>query len=399
MPKDMSAVVIKGNLNGLGVVRSLGRGGVTSHVVDTSLLAPAMWSRHAKPCVAPVLHGRKLLDVLLALRGSINHQPMLFNCDEMSVLAISEHRSQLEGAFRFRLPEHETVLTLQDKAKFHEFARALGLSVPNGRLVRRASDIDDLRTFRYPLVAKPADKRFVHRGNAPGVMVFASFGEASAGCARMLGQAGDILVQEWVEGANDQIYFCLFYRGRGAATVSMFTGRKLLSSPPNIGMTAYCAAAPEAREALEPMTEAFCDAVGYEGMGSVEYKWDSGARRFVIIEPTVGRTDWQEEIATLCGANIPLDAYRHELELPLLARAPAARNVIWRSSCLELLKVGAPKLPAAAKLHDGYWRRDDPMPAIVQYSLGAAASALRQSRRTFKLLWDRRRKDEAFSKG
>jgi predicted ATP-grasp superfamily ATP-dependent carboligase len=374
MPEDMSAVVIKGNLNGLGVVRSLGRGGVKSHVVDTSRFAPAMWSRHAKPFVAPVLHGRKLLDALLALRKSIIHQPMLFNCDEMSVLAISEHRSLLEGAFRFRLPEHETVMTLQDKVRFHEFAWTHGLSVPNGRLVRRVSDIDAIRALRYPLVAKPADKRFVHRGNAPGVMVFASFAEASDGCARMLDQAGDILVQEWVEGANDQIYFCLFYRGRGGATVSMFTGRKLLSSPANIGMTAYCAAAPEAREALEPMTEAFCDAVGYEGMGSVEYKWDAGARRFVIIEPTVGRTDWQEEIATLCGVNIPLDAYRHELELPLLARAPAERNVIWRSSFLEVLKVGAPNLPAAARLHDGYWRRDDPMPAIIRYSQGIAAS-------------------------
>jgi predicted ATP-grasp superfamily ATP-dependent carboligase len=394
----MSAVVIKGNLNGLGVVRSLGRGGVGSHVVDASLLAPAMWSRHAAPFVVPSIQGLDLVDALLALREGMTDQPMLFNCDEMAVLTISEHRSRLEGSFRFRLPEHETVFALQDKAKFQELARGRGLNIPVARVVRRIADISALRSLRYPLVAKPADKRFVHSGAAPGVTIFESFSQASDGCARMLEEAGHILVQEWVEGANDQIYFCLFYRGRDNKTVSMFTGRKLLSTPKNIGTTAYCSAAPEAREALEPMTESFCDAVGYEGMGSVEYTWDAGARRFVIIEPTVGRTDWQEEIATLCGVNIPLEAYCHEYELPAPSRLPPKRKVVWRSSCLEVLKVGAPALPAAARLHDGYWRWDDPMPALVQYSLGLAASAWRQSRREVDALRGRRRR-EAYLKG
>ncbi len=37
----------------------------------------------------------------------------------------------------------------------------------------------------------------------------------------------------------------------------------------------------------------------YEGLGSLEFKWDAQGRRFLIIEPTVGRTDMQEEIPTL----------------------------------------------------------------------------------------------------
>ena len=45
------------------------------------------------------------------------------------------------------------------------------------------------------------------------------------------------------------------------------------------------------------------------GVGSLEFKRDRKTVKFMIVEPTVGRTDAQEEIATLCGVNIPLIAY------------------------------------------------------------------------------------------
>jgi D-aspartate ligase len=51
----------------------------------------------------------------------------------------------------------------------------------------------------------------------------------------------------------------------------MFTGRKLASSPPGIGLTAFCVAATEAYEILESITEAFLESVDYAGMGSMEY--------------------------------------------------------------------------------------------------------------------------------
>ena len=49
------------------------------------------------------------------------------------------------------------------------------------------------------------------------------------------------------------------------------------------------------------MTRRFVKRTGFVGMGSIEFKWHAGRRGYLVIEPTVGRTDWQEEIATLCG--------------------------------------------------------------------------------------------------
>jgi hypothetical protein len=137
---------------------------------------------------------------------------------------------------------------------------------------------------------------------------------------------------------------------------------------------------------LRPLTEKFLDVAGYQGLGSLEFKWDARRGRFSIIEPTVGRTDWQEEIATLNGVNLPLIAYCDELGLP----APAKQSVSavgWRHSVLHLGR--APHL--RERLYDGYFRLDDPLPGLV-FSLDFALNC---ARRLFTRRWFERRKAQS----
>jgi D-aspartate ligase len=360
-------VIVGGELNGLGVCRSLGRAGIASYLVDPKRLNPALWSRYARPIVVPALHGPGLLDALLRLQAMLGERPFLIITDEMAVLTISAHRDKLGNTFRFRLPAHETVLMLHNKARFHELAVSRNLPVPRAEIVRQTSDLTGIRTLRLPVVIKPADKRHFHTGEAPRLVLAHELNTAMAACEWLIKKTGEIIVYEWIDGPDDNIYFSLFYRGRNGATVSSFLGRKLASTPPGTGSTAFCTAADDARQALEPITANLLDLVDYAGFGGVEYKWDASARRFVIIEPTVGRTDWQQEIATLSGVNIPLDACRHEFELPPLPSASDDRRIVWQASYTERLKLGAGKIPLGATVFDGYWRLDDPLPAIVHY--------------------------------
>jgi hypothetical protein len=120
-------------------------------------------------------------------------------------------------------------------------------------------------------------------------------------------------------------------------------------------------------EQLECITKDFLDQVNYFGFGGIEYKRDARNGRFLIIEPTVGRTDWQEEVATLAGVNIPLIAYRHELALPALPAKRVDYGVVWQNSWIERLRFGAKAIPPRSVVLDGYWRRDDPLPALVHY--------------------------------
>jgi hypothetical protein len=55
--RPIPAVVIGGELNGLGVCRSLAIGGMPVYVVDCERSRPALWSRYATPVLTETLHG------------------------------------------------------------------------------------------------------------------------------------------------------------------------------------------------------------------------------------------------------------------------------------------------------------------------------------------------------
>ena len=141
----------------------------------------------------------------------------------------------------------------------------------------------------------------------------------------------DLIVQEWIEGEDSDIYFCLVYMGEGGELVSSFSGGRLSSWPPRIGGTASCeTAASEHGEKLEHLTLAFFRAVGFSGMGSMEYKRDRRDGTVQMVEPTVARTDFQEEVATLNGTNIPLAAYLHETGGKPYQSHPTPVPILWR---------------------------------------------------------------------
>jgi predicted ATP-grasp superfamily ATP-dependent carboligase len=375
------AVVVGAKLNGLGVVRSLACGGVPTIVVDTAYRRAAMWSRFSRPMIVDQLYGRELVDGLLALQRGLGHRPALLLTDEMAVHTVSNHREELKRAYQFQLPSRGTVKMLDNKARFHEHAERHGLPVPRSIVISRVSDLERLCDFRFPVIVKPADRGLVYLGRTQRLHVPADIEEARDLCCTLLQTVGEFVVQEWIEGPVSNIYFCLFYCGHDRARTVFFSGRKIWSHPPRVGSTALCIAAPEVAGQLEPFTAAFIERCDYRGLGSLEFKWDRARRIFVVIEPTVGRTDWQEEVATLNGVNIPLFAYRDLIGLPNSQPVRPAQPIAWQESWQRWR--GRSALKTRLPIYDGYWRVSDPMPSLVYYATGAVKVARRMTRRLF----------------
>jgi D-aspartate ligase len=190
-----------------------------------------------------------------------------------------------------------------------------------------------------------------------------SLDEARRVGAELLQNAGRIVFQEWIDGPDSEIYFTLFTCADDGKVLGLFAGRKLRCFPPAIGNTAVCVAAPEdLAGSLTAQTLEFIERVAYRGLGSLEFKRDVRTGRSLMIEPTVGRTDWQEEIATLCGINLPLISYRSALGLPPPAANRPPGTLAWRSS----VELSIPLGPAVRTV-DGYFRWSDPLPALYFY--------------------------------
>jgi D-aspartate ligase len=373
---QVAAVVVGCSLNGLGVLRSLARARIPITAVGTKRSESALWSRHASARLIRHFAGHPFVEDMIRLGQEFSHPPILILTDEVAVHSVSENRDQLSKWFRFRLPDDKCVKALTSKGSFHEFSLRHGFPVPRSVFLEGQSDLARLAQLRYPCVLKPDDKRNVLTGKMLRAVRVNSLGEAHQQASLMLSARAGIVAQEWIEGPDSNIYFTLLYRGAGGQSIAIFTGRKLLSSPRHVGSTAICVAAPEARAVLEPMTLAFADRAGLDGMASMEYKWDDNYKSFSMVEPTVGRTDWQEEIATLCGVNIPLAAYRHELGLPPIPEDSNCAPAAWRATVADRLPHHP--LMAGTRMVDGFFRWDDPLPALQYYCVVNPARHLTQ---------------------
>jgi len=89
------------------------------------------------------------------------------------------------------------------------------------------------------------------------------------------------------------------------------------------------------------------------------------------VEPTIGRTDYQEEVATLNGVNLPYAAWCSEAGVPCHGPAPMLRPRVWRVRSEDEQSAAAQKQSPrqgfeGASVVDALWRWSDPMPGLVQ---------------------------------
>lgn len=369
---DVPAVVLGAGINGLGVVRSLARCGVPTWLVDNDLRSPEARTRFGRKLRTPAMGGPELVERLVEISEQYfpGVRPLLFLTQEKGVRTLSEARDAIKPHYRLTLPDPERLSELTHKYGFYRLAAEAGAPVPVTVQLREAADLDRISHVPFPAVLKPAhhyvglDKRLQKAYRVANEHeVIALFHELSS-------VLPDLVLQQWLKGEDADIFFCLQYVGEDGQTVASFSGRKIRSWPPAVGGTASCTAAPEAHAELDRLTTDFFRAVGFRGMGSMEYKLDRSSNQFLMVEPTVGRTDFQEEVATLNGVNIPFAAYCYELGLSVQTVINPVAPIVWRHATVDRwsarlqeqsLKDG---LPSGAVVVDALWRSGDLLPGL-----------------------------------
>jgi D-aspartate ligase len=307
-----------------------------------------------------------LIDTLVTLANRLQCRPVLILTDDQSVNAVSAFRDRILPLYRISLPTLNVVQALSDKNSFHALAEREGFAVPRAIALEGSGCVALLSSLRPPLILKPADKTLVLKGTVERAVLARNLTEAETAARRMLAVAPRVIAQEWIEGPDEALFFTLFTCDGDGRVLGLFCGRKLVCSPPGVGNTAVCVAAPEVSDDLNTLTLSFIERVRYRGLGSLEFKRETETGRFLMIEPTVGRTDWQEEIATLCDVNLPLLTYRAELGQPTAHMATSrGATAIWRSSVA--FRVPNTALGLSARITDGFFRWSDPLPGLYYY--------------------------------
>ncbi len=393
MTAEIPAIVIGAGINGLGVARSLARAGVPTWLAESDPNRVELTTRAANPLILTALHGDGLVEALVRIGSTqfANQRPVLLLTQEESVRSVSQERARLAALYRFTLPPAATVEALQHKFGFQALAEKSGAPVPPLVRVRGEADLAALARLHYPVVVKPGtrDDAYGHRFKKAYRVESAT--AAAELVQTMLPVLADIVVQEWTEGPDSNIYFCLQHLDPNGQVTASFTGHKVRSWPPQVGGTASCTPAPAADAELAALTAKFFRDTGAVGLAAMEYKRDIRTGEFRMVEPTIGRTDYQAEIATLNGVNLPYAAYCSAIGTPLAVPHTPAMPLGWRvrsedlqSAAAQHQSIGAGFAPAQ-RVVDALWRWNDPRPGITQATRHVAGALRHRAARLIPL--------------
>jgi len=303
--KTVGGVVLGGDYQGLGIVRSLGRRKVPVCVIDdersiarfskyTTYFVPVDSLRDEKQTVEHVLEIGRRLD----LKGWV-----LYPTREETVAAIARRRSSLTGFFRVPTPAWDTTQWFWDKRNTYRRAKELGIPTPSTWYVRDVSDLEKIDTDP-PFVIKPAIKEhFIYstKVKAWRANSRAELRKLFERAAKLVGP-GEVMVQSLIPGGGSQQfgYGAFFKEGRALGSMVV---RRARQHPPEFGRSSTYVETIEL-PLLEDLSQRFLSAINYYGLVELEYKLDPRDQQYKLLDVN-GRTWGYHTLGFGAGVDFP----------------------------------------------------------------------------------------------
>jgi len=311
------AVVVGGDYQGLGIVRSLGRRKIPVCVIDDEH-SIARYSRYATHSVklADLREERSAVDQLLAIGNRLGLNGwVLFPTRDETVAAISRYRSQLMEIFRVPTPEWSSVQWSDDKRNTYRLARELDIPAPQTWC---PANLDELRAIdaQFPLAIKPAIKEhffYATKAKAWRAENRAELESLFQRAAALVGP-GEVMVQDLIPGNGDQqLAYCAFFKAGKA--IGSLVARRMRQHPPEFGRASTFVETTDVPE-LETYSERFLRAMNYYGLVELEYKRDVRDGQYKLLDVNA-RTWGYHTIGPQAGVDFPYLLYADQMGLPL----------------------------------------------------------------------------------
>lgn len=325
----VGAVVIGGDYQGLGIVRSLGRRGIPVCVVDDEQ-SISRFSRYSRQFVklSNLKDERKTVEGLLEIGEQLGLQGwVLYPTREELVAAFSRNRSQLSEAFRVPTPEWDSVRWAWDKRNTYRLAQELDIPTPRTCHPGHVDELSGLDSLTPPVVIKPAIKEhFIYATKAKAWRannhseLKTLFREASE-----LMDPGEIMLQELIPGGGSQQFsYCAFFRNGEA--IGKMVARRWRQHPLQFGRASTYVETVEA-PILEALSERFLRAINYYGLVELEYKLDPRDSQYKLLDVNA-RTWGYHSLGPSAGVDFSYMLYADQVGLPV-SRCKGQSGIGW----------------------------------------------------------------------
>lgn len=321
---NVGALVLGGDYQGLGIVRSLGARGIPVYVLDDQYCV-SRFSRYATRVIKVdnLLDERKTVDAVLEVGRRFDLRDwVLFPTRDENVAAFSRYRDELAEFFRVTTGQWNSIEWAWNKTKTYELAQTLGIPIPRTFHVQSSGELESLYA-NLPLAIKPAIKEnfFYETGvkawRANTVEELHNFYEKAA---RQI-SPDEILIQELIPGSGSEQYsYCAFFQ-KGKPHSSL-TARRARQHPREFGRASTCVETVEL-PVLEELAQRFLAAIRFHGLVEVEFKRDPRDGKYKLLDVNA-RTWGYHSIGSACGVDFPYLAFADQLGLETpQTRAPA----------------------------------------------------------------------------
>ncbi|MBI3651085.1 MAG: ATP-grasp domain-containing protein [Acidobacteria bacterium] len=309
--KKAPAIILGASVNGLSFVRSLGRRGIPTLLLDSEPFLGA-FTRYGKVLLLPATdaHPPEWLAALDFVASRLDSPAVLFATSDAHCLWVSQHRELLRSSFRFLIPPSESVEQIVNKRSQYGLAQAAGLRLPLTWFPESFDELRDLASqLVYPCLLKPytsyqgrqrLDKQKVLIVDSPPALLTA-YERLTVGNLRFM-------IQEIIPGADTALYGYLGFWDAQGRERAWLTKQKLRQSPPYFGDGSLqrTVAAPEVAELSRRLLRAF----NYTGLVNIEFKYDArdGSYRLMEINP---RSAASNQMAISAGVDFPWMGYQY----------------------------------------------------------------------------------------
>ena len=376
---DVGAIVIGGDYQGLGIVRSLGRHGVPVCVIDDerSIARYSRYTTHAVR-VDSLRDQDASVDTVLEVGRRLGLEGwVLYPTREETVAAFAHHRERLQGYFRVPTPAWNTVRWAWDKRNTYALAERLDIPVPRTWYPK---DLDSLRAIdaRMPLAIKPAIKEnFLYQTKAKAWMARskAEAEELFTRASALVGP-GEVMVQEFVPGdGSHQFAFCTFFKSGEA--VGRMGVRRLRQHPLEFGRASTFVETADV-PVLESRSIRLLREVDYYGLAELEYKLDPRDGEFKLLDFNA-RTWGYHSLGSRAGVDFPYLLFLDQTDRAAMScSAPAGLRWVRTVTDVPAALTGLIKghldwrsyLRSLRALHtEAVFSRDDVLPGLVEVGL------------------------------
>jgi D-aspartate ligase len=324
---DVGAIVVGGDYQGLGIVRSLGRCGVPVSVLDDEP-SVSRFSRYTSRTIR-VANVRDEEPTVASLLDAADRFGMagwvVFPTRDETVAALARNRARLGEKLRVTTPAWESVRHACDKRETYRLAEKLGIPIPRTWFPETVADLAGIDAF--PLVIKPTAKDSFVRATGAKAWRVDTKGELEAGYHRasVIPCTGGILVQELVPGGSETILgYCAFFRqGEVVGKMVVRYGRQ---HPAEFGRSATYVETVDVPD-LDAPSIRFLREIDYYGLVEIEYKHDKRDGSYRLLDVNA-RTWGYHALGARLGVDFPFMLFRDQLgEVP--QRRVARSGVGW----------------------------------------------------------------------